>query len=395
MQDNLINKRVSFLSLTALFVLVFSVTRGLVPLISGAANLARPTYNMSFSLGLFLSAIGLYYALFKRNQVIPKRLRLLLIVNFTLMVIWLIPIVAFNPEPSIIISFAYSGLFPFAILMFTKITEKHLKITMVIFTLLVAGTIIWDFVELNTDIIPDGYDAVISRQLLLRPDNFEAFGRTSELLRPVGILGHRPHDSGNLLAILSVYWIALLFRPGKAKANLALISSIGISGMLMTQSAANIVAFFVGVLFILYSYRRMILKNTGAFNFLIVLATGAATLYVFSNYFGIQTGMLWQWSQRVGSEGAWAGMMNMGITNITSDLFAILFGHGSSFSLSAIGDVSEVGLIKMLVEYGLLSWVVFIMILIYPIMRYFRAGSMNKQSALPYIAAILTGVISL
>jgi len=311
------------------------------------------------------------------------------------MVIWLIPIVAFNPEPSIIISFAYSGLFPFAILMFTKITEKHLKITMVIFTLLVAGTIIWDFVELNTDIIPDGYDAVISRQLLLRPDNFEAFGRTSELLRPVGILGHRPHDSGNLLAILSVYWIALLFRPGKAKANLALISSIGISGMLMTQSAANIVAFFVGVLFILYSYRRMILKNTGAFNFLIVLATGAATLYVFSNYFGIQTGMLWQWSQRVGSEGAWAGMMNMGITNITSDLFAILFGHGSSFSLSAIGDVSEVGLIKMLVEYGLLSWVVFIMILIYPIMRYFRAGSMNKQSALPYIAAILTGVISL
>lgn len=387
--------RLGFFGIFALIVLVFSVTRGLVPLLTGVASLARPTYGFSFIFGALLSLLGLYLALFKRSRVIPKPLRLLLIINFVLHVVWLFPVVIFNPKPNFLISFAYTGLFPFAIFGLIRIPERYLTATLAIFTLLVAGTVMWDFIELNTTLIPGGFDLAVNRQLLLRPESFEAFGRTAGLMRPVGILGPRPHDAGNLLAILATYWIALLFRQGGSKTAICAISALAISGMLMTQSAANIATFFVGLLFIITAYRRKIFTFTGTLSILTALGTGALMLYVFANYLGIESGMLWQWSKRIGPDGAWGDMMALGIADAGTDLLAVLIGHGSSLGLSNVGNVSEVGFLKMLLEFGLISWVVFLTILIYPAWRYISTKGWDKQSALPYIAALLAGFISL
>ena len=384
-----------FFGVFALIVLVFSVTRGFVPLLTGNAALARPTYNLSFVLGVFLSLMGLYLALFKKSHVTPKQLRLLLIGNFILHLIWLLPIVIYNPERNLIVGFAYTGLFPFAVFGFTRIPEKYLTAALAVCTLLLAGTVMWDFVELNTTLIPGGLDLAVKRQLLLRPDTFTAFGNTAGLMRAIGILGTYPHDAGNLLAILSTYWIALLFRQGGSKIAICIISALAISGMLMTQSAANIVVFFVGVFFIIATYRRKIFNFTGAAGILTALGTVAVMLYVFANYLGIESGMLWQWSKRIGPGGSWGDMMSLGITDVGRDLLTVFIGHSSSLGLSKVGDVSELGFIKIIMELGLIPAAVFLIVFIYPTWRYISTKGQGKQSALPYVAAILVGFISL
>ena len=392
---NIKNTKLGFLGKFAFIVLIFSVARGVIPLLTNNANLARPTYTCSFVLCALFSLFGLHLALVKKNQMVSKQLRLLLIVNLALCVFWWIPVIIFSSGFNFKVTIFYMGLFPFAIFGFVRLPEKYLVIALITITLLVAGTIIWDFIELNTTFISNGYDLAIKRQLLLRPESFMAFGNTAGLMRPVGILGPHPHDAGNLLAILSVYWVAMLLREDRIKIGIFLIFVIAVIGMLMTQSASNIVAFFVGILFIIGVYRKKILKFTKNLRIFPSILVVLIIIFLFTKYLGIKVDMLWQWSKRISPEGAWGDMMAFGITDIGRDFFVALTGHGSSLELSKIGDVSEIGFVKLLMELGLISWIIFLIILVYPIWYYALSRSKNKQMALPYIAALLVGFISL
>lgn len=376
-------------------VLILSVARGLIPLTFGSSALSRPTYTMSFILGLFLSFPGLYWACFKRTSAFPKNLRLLLLTNLLLIVIWWIPIVTFNREPNFVISLAYAAIFPFSIYGFFRIPEKHLTAALALVTTIIACSVIWDFIELNTSLIPGGYDLAVARQMVLRPDTFMAFGGTGDLRRAVGIFGDRPHDAGNLLAVLSIYWIARLFRTNDSKLAICLISALSIPAMLMTQSASNIAAFFVGLIFVTAGYRKSIPRAGVLRTFLAAAGVGACVLYVFTNFLEINPTMLWRWSERIGPGGAWKEMTALGITNPGVDLLTALIGHGSSLEFSRVGSITELGFLKILMEYGLPTCAVFLALLFYPVWRYFCSNSPDKRFSLPYVAPVLVGFVSL
>ncbi len=338
---------------------------------------------------------GLYLALFKGNHAVTKRLRIMLLLNLILHIVWLLPILIISPQINLIASFAYTGLFPFTILVFATISEKYLGAVITALTIFVAGTVIWEFIELNTGIIPGGFDLATNRQLLLRPGVFEAFGNTAGLLRAVGIFGHRPHDAGNFLAIVSTFCVALMFRQVRVKTETAAISLIAVSGMLMTQSAANILAFFFGLIIILAAQRRKILNAKSIVTIGTITILGTSLLLPLSYVIGIDPSVLWQWTKRVGPDAPWNEFIALGISDISLDLLALIIGHGSSFGLSKVGDISEVAFIKMLMELGVLSFLTLITILFYPIWRYFFAGENKRKLSFPYIVSLFVGVISL
>jgi hypothetical protein len=342
-------------------------------------------------MGLLLSLAGIRLSVAKRVLGIPKQLRLLLLANLILTVIWWIPVVILNPERNLIISLVYTGILPFAIFGFVRIPERRLTIALAVLTLLLAGTVTWDFVELNTLLVPGGYDLTVARQMILRPETFVALGRTGYLLRPVGILGgDRPHDTGNLLAILSAYWTARLFQDNASKIAISMMATLGISALLMTQSASNIAAFFVGLLFIIYAHRGQLLKVMAP-----AALTAGALLFVFAHFLGVHAGMLWQWSQRVAPSGAWGDMTALGITDPVMDLLTVFTGHGSSLGISKVGDVTELGFVKMLMDSGLISFLVFVILLTYPVLKYISLKNPDKRHLIPYVAPVIVGFISL
>jgi len=362
---------------------------------TGNANLALPVYTFSFILGLFFSLLGIQSAFFRKNQIIPRRLRLLLLTSFIINALWLIPLLIFKPNLPGVLAFIYVAVFPFAIYGFTRLSEKQLFIALGICTLALSGSVVWDYIELNTTLVENGVNLTIDRQLLLRPNTYETISTTGALMRPAGILGPRPHDASNLLAILAIYWIALIFRKGRTKVQTYVLSAVSITAMLMTQVASNILAFFLGLLFSIFAYRKNIFRRANILRIIISVFIGLATVNIYTIYSGMDSRTLWQWSMRVDSEGDWAGMTNTGIMNVRSDLLAALVGHSTSMGLSEVGKSSEASFVKLLMDLGLIPFIIFMLILSYPIRQYTAMQKQNKELALPYVAAVFVGFISL
>lgn len=387
------DENLSLLSGFALVVLVFSVIRGLVPILANNASLTMPTYHSSAIFGIVLSCYGLHAAFTNSN--IGKWPHRLLILNFFLYLYWVVPVVILGLDFKVIADVVYCGLFPFSVYGLIRIPEKRLIPILGFLTLVIAAFIIWDFISLNTLLIPDGFNKAVERQELLRPDNFEGHSRTGMIRRANGLLGSRPHDSGNMLAIFFVYWIAMLFR---ARAHRILISGLAIVtliGLLCSQSASNILAMFVGTLFVFVMYRKIILSHAGILPLVILLLVASFFIWGLIHY-GIDLDMLWVWSDRVSTDkGDWEGMSNLGISYHWGDLYAVLFGHGS-ISESQIGVSTELAFIKLLVELGLIHWIVLISLLFYPATLFFSNKlRAYRQIAVPYIAAVLVGVLTL
>lgn len=394
MRFNIRIHKLGFFRVFTLFVMIFSVIRGFVPLLTGNAILALPTYGFSFILGVLLSLFGLYLALFKNNQIVSKQFRLLLFANLVSLLFWWIPVLVFSQSFNDKVAFFYTGLFPFSILCFSQVPEKFIITALKITTVAVAGAVICDYLLLNTNLVPNGYSLAIKYQLLLRPESFVGFGRTGNTLRAVGILGPRPHDSGSLLAVLSVYWIASLLLRSEAKKFTFIFPLISVCGLLMTQTASNILVFCLGLFVIMLSYWKNNKSTTVLFLVAFVLVF-FASFFMFNIFLDIKPVFLTQWLKRIGSNGAWVQMMSLGIEDFGNDLFGVFIGHGTSLGFSNVGNVSEVAFIKLLVELGLITWMIFIFTLTYPILWFISNKNVDKQLAMPYIGAIFTGLVSL
>jgi hypothetical protein len=392
--------RLTFLSVFALFVLVFSVTRGLVPLLTQSARLASPAYYTATSLGIGLSCYGIYEALFRNSNAIGVWPRRLLIANLLLHLYWMGPLIVLRPNMEVLTGLVYTGVLPFSIYAFTKIREKILVSALVLLTIVVAGFVIYDFIALNTLLIPDGASRAFERQLLLRPE-FTGFSRTGILLRAGGLLSATnasgsllPHDSGNMLAIFMTFWLAILFQPGSRKSLPALLAIAALIALLFTQSASNIIAGLVGVFFILAAHLGIASSTAVLVPFLAILAAAIIAIFGFI-YYELDIDMLWGWAARFGSEGDWEGMTHFELVNPWLDLFTMLFGHGQTLNLTQL-QIVEQGIIKILVEFGLVHWIVLMSLLIFPIVHFFSRGArMYRHRAVPYVAAILVGVLSL
>jgi hypothetical protein len=408
--------RSNFVAVLALAVLIYSVIRGLVPLLTGDPGLARPAYFAAAIFGILLSCYGLYLALFtSRRLTIGEWPHRLLVINALLYTAWLIPVLIFNPKYEFVV-IVHSALFPFAVYALIKIPEKILTLTIGFLTLIVSAFVIREFIELNASPVPDsyGYRLAFERQALLRPHLFEAFSKTGDFYRPNGLFGFRPHDSGNILAILFVYWLAMLFRAGKYVFPASMVASATLIALFYTSSAANIVASLVGVIFVLVAGQRSM--GWGAYSFwrpiLVFVPVLAAMSWGLSQYGvapalptnappGMRNGVapeaLWAWTRRLSTTyGDWKGMTNIGAGDPFGDTAAVLFGHGISLQITQIGEIAEASMLKGLVEYGIVHTFVIYALLLYPVALFFSKKYREcRLDVLPYVAAVAVGVLSL
>jgi len=391
--NDLKNKKLIFFSL---FVLLFSVIRGLVPLIAQNGSLANPTYNLSYFLGFLLAGYGFYRAFFFSRQIMKREIRYLLIMNFFLTIYWVFPLIIFIPSTALFVDLINKCLFPFALYAFFIVPEKKLLSVFKIITIIVAGFVLFDFISLNTELIPNGKDLTFARYTLLRSEFEGGVGRTGLFLRPNGILGagKLPHDSANLLAMFSVYWLALSFRKYENNYSAPLLAIFSIVSLLLSQSASNIVAGLLGLLFVLFTYKRSVFSMKSMIKLLLIILSFFSWIYT---KYSEELSMLWVWRDRVSiARGDWAGMTYYGQSDVFSNIFSFLFGYGQTLKISEVGYFSEQGFIKQIFEYGILHASIFFLLLSAPVIIYLlNRNQLDKMEVFPYVIAVFIGFLSL
>jgi len=324
-----------------------------------------------------------------------KEIRYLLVLNLIFTLYWLLPLLIFIPSTDLFIGLAYKCWFPFSVYAFLKVPEEKMIPIFQIITLVVAGFVFYDFISLNTELIPNGYNLTVARYKLLRPD-FLRMSRSGIFLRPNGILGegYLPHDSANLLAIFSVYWLALSFHVQKGNFIVFLLAIISIITLLLTQSASNIIAGFAGLFFVLFTYRRNVFSMKNMIKLLLIILPFFAWIYT---KYSEGLSMLWIWNDRISaSDGDWEGMTRYGNSSFGADLFSFLFGYGETLEISELAWFSEHAFIKVIFEYGILHGSLFLLFLFAPVIIYvINRENLNKMDIFPYVIAIFVGFLSL
>jgi len=251
-----------------------------------------------------------------------------------------------------------------------------------------------DFILLNTTLISNGFDIALSRQKTLRPD-FSGFGVTGIYMRPTGLFGtNSPHDSANMLAILFVYWLAMLFKNNKGFwSSMSMYVLFSFIALLLSMSASNIIAGFVGMVAVFFVYNKKIFLKKSTLGFGILIIPFFSWLYI-NHYDSIK--LLWVFTERLGVKGDWKGLSSYYGNNTWNDLFSFIFGWGSSLDITRAGYYAEQALVKGLFEYGIFHSTVFYIFLLFPVFIYILDGKrLDKFDCFPYIIPIFVGFLSL
>tara|TARA_Y100000590_G_scaffold470486_1_gene665646 strand:- start:13006 stop:14337 length:1332 start_codon:yes stop_codon:yes gene_type:complete len=380
----------------SIFVLLFSVLRGLIPIFTRNASLAQPSYSFSFLAGLILSFYGIYSCFILKNNEMYKGIRTLLILNLILTIYWILPLLILIPSFNLLMDTAYKCWFIFSIYAFYKVPEEKIILAFKIISIFVGGFIFIDFISLNTSLIPNGYDSTMARYRLLRSDFPDILSRTAIFYRPKGILGAGilPHDSGNLLAILSCYWIAMNYRYQKRDNSIFLLSIFCTFCLILSQSVTNLIVAFFCIMIIFLSYYKKFFSFSNISKTLVLVIPFISWIVIkFSENIKL-LGILW--SGRV-VNADWKGMTRFfGDSTIMDNLYSFFFGYGHLLNLSEIADLTELALVKILFEYGFFHASIFLGLLIAPMFIYlFKGQKKNRKYFFPYFIAILVSFLSL
>ena len=372
-----------------LFVLFFSVNRGLIVLLAGGRISTQLFYYGLSALCVSISLLGITR---KRNQFFAGRtLYQILMVNLLVYIIWLATELLLCSEADSITYFLYMALVPFIIYLFLDVNEEILSKMIFIVSVIVSISCVIDFILLNTDYIPNGKDYYIASQRLLRQDGKPLFYHVAFVYRAMGILGYS-YDSGNFLAIASVFWFGMLVTRKIPWYQIVFIPIFFIA-LLMTFSVSNIAAAFVGVVaIILYKVRSLKFKN--------ILMTSGACIAAYILYFVIDHFYSFNWSLLL----IWTKKFNhfelekmtaLGTTDFFADVFMFIVGHARILKISNVPFTTEYAILQMAYHSGFFTWMITLLLILYPILCFAKSSRHKRKKMLPAVAAVAVGVLSL
>ncbi|EKR25176.1 hypothetical protein [Leptospira interrogans] len=386
---DIVSKHLKF---TACFLLLFCSLRGLVPLLLEDGDFAYPSIYLSFLMGVYISLWGLKRAC----QVVRNDpfylLSKIMIINLIVSFLWVIPNF-FSGDRSQVINFVYRGLFPCSIFIFIRLTEKTIVRLLGVIAILISFSIVWDSYEMNLLPYPAGYFKVYYRQLILRPDTLDFFGSTSGIFRSGGLLGIRPHESGSLLAVVITLFLGLGIRSKSLLPKEFLIVFLISIGFILSQSASNIIAAIVGIVFLFFVSRKNPFTRDRFLTFFPVIML--ITVLKPEKVIDIIVSFLGKIAKRVSPDYAgWKGMTRVGMTdNPIMDLLELILDF-----CSVIGRCnaphSEVELLNLFTEFGLVYFSLFVSLLLFPLGVFFFRKNSNLLCT-PYISAIFVGFVTL
>ena len=322
------------------------------------------------------------YGYFKRKEykspeltLLKNLLKISMLMGIVNVTVDLLSGVPFEP------SFLYLYLAPYIVFLFLHIPTRYFNVVIAVVTIAIGYSVISNFIDSLSG--PEGVARVYNYNLKLRPDSFEAFGRTGGYLRASGYTGNF-HDSANILGMAaSFFFIRFLLR--RWMLDLALFT-LALVSLTLTQSATNIIVAILTIL-IFTGYILIRSRNIGTY---IALLGGAACVAVLIAYFGDVMSIF---TARVGADGDWGGMTkHLDIETVISSIPLLFLGHTYAFESPTM--TIEIGLIKNIFQQGIIHATIFYWVLLYPIFRFVRVRAVCSD-ALPAVAAISFGFMSL
>jgi hypothetical protein len=335
---------------------------------------------------LMLALLGAIYSLKYRLKEILL-FKYILLINVILFVIHIIIYLNFRSyEQNIIKSFIFFFIPPYIIFILLLLDAKHVEKIILIITLLIAYSVINNFVEM---LKPSGTDFLNNYRRLLRGSNIEMsysgimYG---SMIKRIGGYTGSMHDSGNILGLTSVYYLVSFFVK-KAYSNLWLFI-ISFMGLMMTQSLTNILVTLITItifyLYIILSKPKIYLIMFGLFMTVLVITIYFTSYEFFQVLFARST------------EGSRSGMYaNLGFDEIFSSIPIILSGHAIELDSPQIGV--EIGLLKIIYQLGILHSLVLFFILLFPLYLFVKYYNYSKYNVLllPTLAANIFGFMSM
>ncbi|MBM9501930.1 hypothetical protein JWG44_16870 [Leptospira sp. 201903071] len=382
----------NFATLFASITLSICSLRALVPLVLDNGSFAYPTIYLTFFMGVCLSLWGLIKACLTQKNEPSYFISKILIVNLTVSFLWILPEL-FSEDRSLAVKFIYSGLFPCSVLAFLDVKEKNIIRILGLIAILISFSIAWDSYEMNLLPYPGGYIKAYNRQLIIRPDTLDFFGSTKGIFRSGGLLGIRPHESGSLLAMILILFCGLGIRNRKLVPIEFFVAFLSAVGLFLSQSASNIGAAAVGGVFLVIFFRDFFLQR----NHILVFISGFIGFFFFfsdrilNNAILFFSNMMNRFSLNyVG----WKGMTRIGDSGDPfMDLMDLVFDFCTIVGRCKVPH-SEIDLLNIFMEYGLFYFVLFVLLLLYPVI-YFVFLKKKNDISIPYVAAIFVGFVSL
>lgn len=272
----------------------------------------------------------------------------------------------------------YHYFLPFILFLFLRISAGKLHVALFLIFIGISFSVIDNFIISLTG--ADGLAYMEEYNTKLRPLVFDAMSRTGAYLR-VGGYTASYHDSANILGMLgSYYYVKSIIDKSWLKIIIAIIA---LGAMTLTQSAANIIiALFTCLMFSMYIAVKKPTVGIG-----ICLLTIAFIVTFIASIFP----EVLVFTDRVGADGDWDAMRK----NITLEIFLsphFWIGHGYIGVGEDLG--TEVAFLGGILQLGIVPACLLYWVLIYPAYVFFASKS-RSFAALPYLAAIVFGFLSL
>ena len=368
--------------------LLLSMLRGGIILLLGLPNSPQIFFMFTLlSIGLVLVKSNLFSRI-KNPKELSGYLKLFLL-NLFFGGLWFIADISYGSYPDSISTFLFYFLLPISVLSFTTVDKEKLHKAILFFSTFIAISCIIEFLILNVFFRGQiGIEIIrIPLKMISPASETVAFAHIGDMYRAHGITGHY-HDSGNILAMTSVYLVGTYFFANK-RPILFFVALINIIGLLSTLSTANVIIGFLGMFMISFFKLKGINSRiiTTAF-VLFVIFTTFISFFNPEEYYELYTQFDWQGEKMM-------ALRNTGSSDKLSVLISLFFGHELRTGISDLSSITEAGIVSVLMDLGLFAFLVFIATLTYPLYLYFSATKDNKNKMWISFITICTGLLTL
>jgi len=395
----------------ASLILVLSVTRGLIVIFFGGALESADIYNLVF-LACLIYTVYCFFA--QQRLKYPQTLRLFLYLNLMFYIVWFLPEILATQD---IKFFLICSVIPFAMFGFMMIPSKYMRRLLIFLIFLISLSVIIDFAMSNIPVL-QLRDYREQLRLMINPSQI-APTRVGILLRSVGITGVE-HETSSLLAMLLAFIFTLKEKYISKKTRI-IVFYFGLVAILCTLSTSNIMISLASIALITLYYLR---RKKYFQPFLVGLPM---VILIFYFTFSIQKidGQVNNvqdlniidavWVKISPATGDWGTLLTTSTVDsrlaqdgtlvcyywqkncsyIFNEFGSLLIGHEGATQMGEFGRITEIGLLRMMWETGLTSFLCFLLMLFFPVLLYFNSDEFTRKAMFPYFCAITTGIFTL
>jgi len=380
--------KIHYKALIGIFILLLSTLRSSILLLTGIA----PSSTFYFSCTILI--IGLIICFSSPISFLKSKKEFSLIKNIFLITLlsglfWLLIEILFKGSSiGSFRNFIILFISPLSVLLFIHISYSTLKSIIYIIVSIVALSCIYEF--WITNVFPAGIIGEEMKTLWIQkitpPETNISISRMSLLIRSHGITGHY-HDSGNILAIATVFIAGNLFYKKNKKVLEFLFLFFVFIALITTLSIANIVACIVGIILLNFKQKKGLFSRL----FLIILC-GSIIFIFFQSQFDLFNIIAPQFDPEGNKM---QSMMSVGDSNIFENIITMLIGHEDATGISNLGYFTEASIVVLLMHLGILTFVPLLSLLCFPFYLYYKSSDETRILIWVPVVTVFVAILSL